>query len=460
MKKYSSKNKKSRVRITNAMTMINPDTAGIDIGSEFHFVSVGDDRAEKNVRKYGAYTRDLKGLVVWLKSSRITSVAMESTGVYWIPLYQMLEEAGFEVVLVNARHIKSVAGRPKTDVNDCQWIRRLHSYGLLQASFRPVNEICEIRSLKRHRDELTMGMSRHVQHMQKTLQQSNIRLDKAVSDITGKTGMAIIEAILKGEKNPSELAKLRDRRVKAPESEVAMALEGDYRAEHLFVLKQAYNSYQFTAEQIIDIDKEIQKRLEDLNRKVDPNLKPLPPSTAGSKRSNSNQPAFEIRPYLYKAFGVDLTQVEGFQSNIVLTLLSEVGPDLSSWTVDKKFTSWLGLCVNKEVSSNRVLKNRTRRVSNRASIAFRMAAVSLKNSNCYLGVFYRRIRARAGAPKAITATARKLAVIFYNMVKYQQEYKATDVAAYDMNYKNRALKNLKAKAKFFGYELVEKTVSG
>lgn len=459
MKRYSKKSKKSRVRITNEMTMINPDTAGIDIGSEFHFVSVGEDRSEKNVRRYGAYTIDLKALISWLKECKVTSVAMESTGVYWIPLYQMLEKAGFDVVLVNARHLKSVAGRPKTDVNDCQWIRRLHSYGLLQASFRPGNEICEIRSLTRHREELIMGMSRHVHHMQKALQQSNIRLDKAVSDITGKTGMAIIEAILKGIKNPLELAKLRDRRIKASESEVAKALEGDYRAEHLFVLKQAYSSYNFTAGQIIDIDSEIQKRLQKLEMKVDPNLKPLPPSTAGSKRSNSNQPAFDIRPYLYKSFGVDLTQVNGFQSGTVLTLLSEVGTDLSSWSADKKFTSWLGLCVNKEVSSNRVLKNRTRKVSNRASIAFRMAAVSLKNSKCYLGVFYRRIRSRAGAQKAITATARKLAVIFYNMVKYQKEYKAIDIAAYDNNYKNRVLKNLKSKAKFFGYELVEKTAN-
>lgn len=459
MKGYKSKGKKSSVRITDEMTMINPDTAGIDIGSEFHFVSVGDDRAEENVRRYGAYTSDLEVLISWLKECKITSVAMESTGVYWIPLYQMLEKAGFDVVLVNARHIKSVAGRPKTDINDCQWIRRLHSYGLLQASFRPCNEICEIRSLTRHREELIMGMSRNVHHMQKTLQQSNIRLDKAVSDITGKTGMAIIEAILTGEKNPFELAKLRDRRIKASESEVAKALEGDYRAEHLFVLKQAYSSYRFTAEQIADIDEEIQKRLDDLEKKVDPNLKPLPPSTAGSKRSNSNQPAFDIRPYLYGAFGVDLTQVNGFQSSTVLTLLSEVGSDLNSWTTDKKFTSWLGLCVNKEVSSNKILKNRTRKVSNRASIALRMAAVSLKNSNCYLGVFYRRIRARAGAPKAITATARKLAVIFYNMVKYQKEYKAIDIAAYDLNYKNRILKNLKTKAKFFGYKLVERTVN-
>lgn len=459
MKKYSSKSKKSRVRITNEMTMINPDTAGIDIGSEFHFVNVGEDRAEKNVRKYGAYTSDLKELIAWLKECRITSVAMESTGVYWIPLYQMLEKAGFDVVLVNARHIKSVAGRPKTDVNDCQWIRRLHSYGLLQASFRPGNEICEIRSLTRHREELVMGMSRHVHHMQKALQQSNIRLDKAVSDITGLTGMLIIEAILKGERNPVELAKLRNRRIKASESEVAKALEGDYRAEHLFVLKQAYNSYKFTSEQIIEIDKEIKSRLEALEQKVDPNLKPLPASTAGSKRSNSNQPAFDIRLYLYKSFGVDLTQVNGLQSSTVLTLLSEIGADLSSWQSDKKFASWLGLCVNKEVSSNRVLKNRTRKVSNRASIAFRMAAVSLKNSKCYLGVFYRRIRARAGGPKAITATARKLAVIFYNMVKYQKEYKAIDVATYDLNYKNRVLKNLKSKARNFGYEIVEKTVN-
>lgn len=456
--KYNAESKKSRIRIKNEMTVINPDTAGIDVASDSHWISVGSDRAEKNVRQYGAYTRDLNAIVSWLKECKITSVAMESTGVYWIPLYQVLEKAGFEVVLVNARHLKSVSGRPKTDVYDCQWIMRLHSYGLLQKSFRPGNEICEIRSITRYRDELISGMSKDVHHMQKALQQSNIRLDKAVSDITGKTGMAIIEAILNGERRPTELAKLREKGVKASEKEVAKALEGDYREEHLFVLKQAYDSYQFTAKQVKMCDHEIEKRLKSLEKKINPNLKPLPPSTAGSKRSNKNQPTFDLRPYLHEAFGVDLTQVHGFQSNTVLTLLAEIGPDLSSWATEGKISSWLGLCVNKEISNNRILKNRTRKVANRASIAFRMAASSLKNSDCYLGVFYRRIKARAGAPKAITATARKLAIIFYNMVKYQQEYREIDITTYNLKYKERVLKNLRSKAKIMGFKLVPEEI--
>ncbi len=389
----------------------------------------------------------------WFKECGITSIAMESTGVYWIPVYQMLEKFGFEVILVNARHLKSVAGRPKTDIYDCQWIQRLHSYGLLKASFRPENSICEIRSLKRHRDNMIRDLSRHVQHMQKALQLSNIRLDKAVSDITGKTGMAIIRKILNGERSPSELAKLRDGRLRATEKEVASALEGDYRDEHIFMLKQSYEAYEFEQNQILECDREIKNLLDKLNKKIDSNLVPPPPATDGTKRSNSNQPNFNLRPYLYEAFGVDLTQVHGLQSTTVLTLLTEVGTDLSKWETDKHFKSWLGLCVNKEISGGKILKNKTRKVSNRAAAALRMAATSLKNSNSYLGAFYRRIRARAGGPKAVTATAAKLAVIFYNMVKNQKEYKALDINFYDENYKKRVYKNLKKRAMNMGYEI-------
>jgi transposase len=298
-KKNRRNRKEARTRVTNSMTMINPNTAGIDVGSEEHWVCVPSDRAEENVRPFGVYSCDFRELAAWLKKCGITSVAMESTGVYWIPLYQALEKQGFDVVLVNARHLKSVAGRPKTDVYDCQWIQRLHSYGLLNASFRPEDDICVIRSLQRHRDELTESTSRHVLHMQKCLQQMNVRLDEAVSDIMGKTGLAIIEAILSGEHNPSNLAKLRDRRVKADEKEIAKALEGDYREEHLFVLRQSLDSYKFIYGQMETCDREIKKHLEELEKKVDVNLRPLPPPTAGSKRSNRNQPTYDIRPYLY-----------------------------------------------------------------------------------------------------------------------------------------------------------------
>lgn len=458
-KKNRRNRKDARTRVTNGMTMINPNTAGIDVGSEEHWVCVPSDRAEENVRPFGVYSCDFRELAEWLKKCGVTSVAMESTGVYWIPLYQALEKQGFDVVLVNARHLKSVAGRPKTDVYDCQWIQRLHSYGLLNASFRPEDDICVIRSLQRHRDELTESTSRHVLHMQKCLQQMNVRLDEAVSDIMGKTGLAIIEAILSGEHNPSNLAKLRDRRVKADEKEIAKALEGDYREEHLFVLRQSLDSYKFIYGQMETCDREIKKHLEELEKKVDVNLRPLPPPTAGSKRSNRNQPTYDIRPYLYESFGVDLTQVPGFQSSTVLTLLSEVGADLDAWPTDKRFASWLGLCVNKEISGGKILKNSTRKVKNRASEALRMAASSLKNSDCYLGVFYRRIKSRRGAPKAVTATAHKLAVIFYHMVKEGKPYKEMDLSHYYENCRKKTLKNLKNRAQSLGFELVPVAVN-
>lgn len=455
---YNGNEGKSRIKVTSSMTMINPNTAGVDVGSGFHWVCVGSDHAEENIRKFGAYTGELKEMAEWLKSCGITSVAMESTGVYWIPLYQILEDFGFDVVLVNARHLKSVSGRPKTDVYDCQWIQRLHSYGLLNASFRPANEICEIRTLKRHRDNLVRSSSRHILHMQKVLQLSNIRLDKAVSDITGKTGMTIIEKILNGERDPSVLAEYRDRHLKATKKEVAKALEGDYREEYLFLLKQAYDSYCFVARQIEDCDREIEKRLCSLNKKIDGNLELPVASKNGVKYKKVKKSEFGTRVLLYKSFGVDLTRVDGFQVNTVLTLLAEIGTDMSKWKTDKHFASWLGLCVNKEISGGRVLKNRTRKVCNRASAALRMAASSLKNSDCYLGVFFRRIRSKAGSCKAITATARKLAVIFYNMVKFQREYEALDTGFYDEKYKTRILTNLKKRAQLMGYELVAKAI--
>ncbi len=264
----------------------------------------------------------------------------------------------------------------------------------------------------------------------------------------------LIRKILNGERSPSELVKLRDGRLRATEKEVASALEGDYRDEHIFMLKQSYEAYEFEQNQILECDREIKNLLDKLNKKIDSNLVPPPPATDGTKRSNSNQPNFNLRPYLYEAFGVDLTQVHGLQSTTVLTLLTEVGTDLSKWETDKHFKSWLGLCVNKEISGGKILKNKTRKVSNRAAAALRMAATSLKNSNSYLGAFYRRIRARAGGPKAVTATAAKLAVIFYNMVKNQKEYKALDINFYDENYKKRVYKNLKKRAMNMGYELV------
>ena len=452
--KCGSGKSSDKMRVTSEMTKINPDVAGMDLGSAEHWVCVPSDRADENVRRFGVFTEDFRKLSDFLRASRISSVAMESTGVYWIPLYEFLDKAGFEVVLVNARHLKSVAGRPKTDIYDCQWIQRLHSYGLLQGSFRPSDEICELRGLTRHRAELVADAGTKIQHMQKALQQMNIRLDKAVSDITGKTGTMIIERIIAGDRNPVELAGLRDSRVHASEKEIAAALDGNYRSEHLFTLKQSYEAMSFIQKQMNECDGEIKRVLDGLDRKLDSNMVPPLQPRKGSVRSNKNQPQFELRPLLYEIYEVDLTKVDGFQTSTILTILAELGPDLSKFRSDKYFTSFLGLCVNKEISGGRVLKNRTKKVQSRAAMAFRMAAQSLKSSNCYLGKFYRRIKAKAGGPKAITATARKLAVIFYNMVTRKEEYKPLDPLSFEKKHHDRALKSLQKRAQTMGFDLV------
>ena len=443
-----------KLRVTSEMTKISHDVAGMDLGSEEHWVCVPDDRAVENVRSFGVYTGDFAALADFLRSCHVKSVAMESTGVYWIPLFEFLDKKGFEVVLVNARHLKSVAGRPKTDIYDCQWIQRLHSYGLLQGSFRPSDEICELRGLVRHRAGLVEEASMYINHMQKALQQMNVRLDKAVSDISGKTGITIIERIISGERDPKVLAELRDPRVVASKKEIAAALDGNYRSEHLFALRQSYDALCFAHGQMAECDAEIKRVLDGLDRKVDEALAALPPPSRGSKRSNKNQPLFDLRPALYEIYGVDLTQVDGFQSGTVLNILAELGPELCKFPTEKHFTSYLGLCPNREISGGRLLKNSTRKVQSRAAKAFRIAAQTLKSSECYLGKFYRRLKARAGAPKAITATARKLSIIFYKMVKDKVEYKPLDPSSFERKHKDRALKSLKNRAKSMGFELV------
>lgn len=452
--KCGNGNSSVKMRVTAEMTRINHDVAGMDLGSGEHWVCVPDDRVDDNVRSFGVYTGDFEELANFLRACGVKSVAMESTGVYWIPLYEFLDKRGFEVVLVNARHLKSVAGRPKTDKHDCMWIQRLHSYGLLQGSFRPSDAVCELRGFVRHRAGLVEEASMYVQHMQKALQQMNLRLDKAVSDIAGKTGTLIIERIIAGERNPAVLAELRDPRVAASKKEIAAALNGNYRNEHLFALKQSYEAMCFARRQMAECDVEIKRVLDSLDRKTDTNPARLPPPPRGSRRSNKNQSLFDLRPVLYEICGVDLTQVDGFQSGTVLNILAEIGPELHKFPSEKHFTSYLGLCPNREISGGRLLKNSTKKVQSRAAKAFRMAAQTLKNSDCYLGKFYRRIKARAGAPKAITATARKLAVIFYKMVKDKAEYKPLDPSSFERKHRDRALKSLKNRAKSMGFDLV------
>jgi transposase len=441
----------------DVLQMINPNTAGIDVASEEMWVCVPADRGEPNVRTFGAFTADLEALADWLRQCRITSVAMESTGVYWIPLYQILGERGFDVCLTNARHLKNVAGRPKTDRLDCQWIQRLHAYGFLKASFRPADAICQIRSIQRHREALIRENARHIQHMQKALHQMNVLLPKVVSDITGVTGLAIIQKILDGERNPVKLARLRNPHCQSSEDEIAKALHGDYRREHLFVLRQAHTAFQFVQGQIRDCDRELERLVTEIDKQVDANQTPPPPREKTPQPPHRNDVQFAAqdgRTLLYECFGVDVTRIPGLDVSSALTLFTELGADLTPWPSAKHFASYLGLAPNVQSSAGKVRSSRTRKVASRAAGVFRLAAQAVIRSKTALGACYRRLKARLGGSKALTATAHKIAVIFYHMVKAHVPYKELGEAAYTKAQQARTLKRLKQQAKHLGYTLV------
>jgi transposase len=431
------------------LNRIHPYAAGIDIGAAEHWVSIPAELDPEPVRRFSCFTADLYAMADWLKQRGITTVAMESTGVYWLPLFQILDTSGLEVRLVNAHFVKTVPGR-KSDVLDCQWLQRLHSYGLLSGSFRPEDQVCVFRSYIRQRDRLTKSATVHIQRMQKALTEMNLQLHRVVSDVTGVTGMAIIRAIIAGERDPQILASMKDHRVKRSIQEIAAALEGDYRVEHLFVLKQELHLYEMYQQQIQECDQQIEHCLSQFASQNDG---PLPPRATGKKQSHRG-PAFDLRSHLYRISGVDFTQIDGLGPLTIQSILSEVGLDPTRFPTVKQFTSWLGLCPGSRISGGKMLSSKTRKVVNRASTAFRMAAQSLANSKTALGAFYRRIRSRLGPPKAITATAHKIARIFYLLWKTGQDYVDLGVDAYEQKYQDRALKNLKQRAKQMGFELV------
>ena len=433
---------------------INQNAAGIDLGGGEHWVCVPPDRVEKNVRKFGCFTPDLMAMADWLIECGVTTVAMEATGVYWIPVFQILEAKGLEVRLVNAHHVKTVPGR-KTDVNDCQWLQQLHTYGLLSGSFRPEDEVCVLRSYIRQRDSLIKSASTHVQRMQKALIQMNLHLHKVISDITGHTGMAIIRAIAAGVHDPQVLADLKDPRIKSSTTDIAKALTGDYRLEHLFVLKQELTLYEVYQKEIATIDQQIEKCLADFEPKT---LDELPATKKKRrKKSTANHPDFDLRKYLYRMAGVDFTLIDGLDALTVQTILSEVGLDRERFPTVKHFSSWLGLSPGQKITGGKVKSSQTRQVVNRAANAFRMAAFSLTQSRSALGAFYRRLRSRLGAPKAITATAHKLARMFYRMWTDAGQYIDPGMDYYEQQYQDLILKNLQKKANALGLELVPKS---
>lgn len=433
-------------------SVVHLHAAGIDIGSRFHVVAVAADHDDEPVRTFQSFTGDLHRMADWLSSVGITTVAMESTGVYWIPAYEILEERGFEVLLVNARDSKNVPGR-KTDVNDAQWLQQLHQYGLLRGSFRPTQQIVELRAYLRQRERLLEYAASHIQHMQKALDQMNVQLHHVVCDITGATGMRIIRDIVSGMHDPVLLAEHRDRRCKASVELIREALTGNYRAEHVFALKQAVELYDFYHEQVAQCDREIERVLKRLPQ-AEPPEAPLPrPRHRGGKQPNAL--AFDVREALYGLVGVDLTQIHGMGPYLALKLIAECGTDMTRWPTAKHFTSWLTLAPGRKVSGGKMLSSKTRPSSSRAAALLRLAAVTVGRSDTALGAFYRRLSARVGKAKAVTATARKIAVLFYNTLRYGMEYVDPGASYYEERYRERVLTNLRRRAEAFGFALVE-----
>lgn len=444
----------------NALPVVHRHAAGIDIGSTFHMVAVRRDVDPEPVRRFESFTGDLHRMADWLTQAGVTTVAMESTGVYWIPAFEILEARGVEVLLVNARDVKNVPGR-KTDVSDAQWIQRLHEHGLLRGSFRPSQQVATLRAFVRHRERLVESAASTVQHMQKALLQMNVQLHHVVSDMTGVTGMRILRAIVAGERDPAVLARLRDVRCQAPVETIQAALTGNYRPEHVFALQQSLELYDVYQEKIRCCDAKIEDALHLLDdpRSLTPDRHP-DARPARSKRPQKNEPRFDIRSALHTLLGVDLTQIHGIGPYAALKLVSECGTDMRRWPTAKNFTSWLTLAPGNKITGGKVLSSKTRRSSNRAAHLLRLAAVSVGRTSTALGAFYRRLAMRIGKAKAVTATARKLAILFYNTLRHGAAYVDPGATYYEERYRQRTLSNLRRRAHALGYQLVAAPADG
>ena len=444
---------KVQVRPFAGVSRVNPKAAGVDIGSQEIVVCVETEDGDQAIRSFGTYTVDLRAISKWLREHDVVSVAMESTGVYWIPLFEELEQHGFHCHLISSRSLRRIPGR-KSDVLDCQWIQTLHSYGLLESSFRPEADLVALRTLMRHRAQLIEHRAPHILHMQKALLQMNIQLSQALSDMTGKTGLTIIRAIVAGERDPQTLASLRNYRCKKDAEEIAKALTGTWREEHLFILKQSLEMYDFYTQQIEICDEEI----EDVYQQTRPtqagdDLPPLPEHKRKTHSKNAPQNTAEIRRHLKRICGVDITAVHGISASLAQTIVLEVGTDMSKFPNEKHFCSWLGLAPKHEISGGKVLKNKTLKTKNRAGQAFRMAAGSVMRADCMFGAYYRRQKARLGPAQAAVATAHQIAKVVYRMLKYQVEYEPLSAQSYEAHYKKQQIKDLVKKAAKFGFQL-------
>lgn len=433
--------------------MFHPNAAGIDVGATEIYVAVPEGRSEKTVRRFNTFTCDLYEAAKWLRECEVETIAMESTGVYWIPVFQILDDCGFEVILVNARHMKNVPGR-KTDVQDCQWLQFLHSVGLLRGSFRPSQSVCAVRSILRHRDNLVKAASSSVQHMQKALTQMNLQIHNVISDITGTTGLAIIDAILAGQRDPKILAELKDPRIKAAKDTIRKSLTGDYHTEHVFTLKHALQTWRHYQQLIKDCDVEIEKYLITFDSRIDVNENPLKPSQKKRRKAGGNEPSFDLREHIYRILGTDLTLIDGISSLTAHVIFSEIGNDLSAFKNSGYFCSWLGLCPRNKITGGRIISSKTLFSSNRVAQALRISASTLWHSKSYLGDFFRRMRARHGSPKAITATAHKLARIIYHLIKNQKSYDEGVFAEQEKAHKEQLKKRVVRQARSLGLDVV------
>jgi transposase len=451
-----SKSRKSKSSTHVATPVLHPHAAGIDLGAREIYVAVPAGCDPRPVRSFDTFTEDLLALRDWLQQCGVTSVAMESTGVYWIPLFQILDAAGLEVYLVNARHCKNLPGR-KTDVQDCQWLQYLHSVGLLHASFRPADEVCAVRSILRHRESLLQGASRCVQHLHKALTQMNIQLQHVISDITGVTGLAILEAILSGQRDPVALARLKDHRIKASRETVAKSLLGDWRPEHLFTLEQSYALWKMHQQLIAGCDAQMATMLGEFDTQAEQEGA-LAPARSSHKKPQKNEPQFLAREECFRVLGVDLTEVPGFQTPTVLVLVCELGPTFAEkFATAKHFSSWLGLCPDNRITGGKVYSVKTRAVKSRIAKALRLAAQSLGRAENYFGDLYRRWKARLGAPKAITAMAHKLARVLWHLLKYKQPFDWNVFAKEEEKMKRKKLARLQNLAASMNFQLTPLT---
>jgi transposase len=429
------------------LSLTHPNAAGIDIGSASHYVAVPPDRDEQPVREFKSFTADLHQLADWLDACGVDIVAMESTGVYWIALYELLDARGFTVLLVNARHVKNVSGR-KSDVLDCQWLQQLMSYGLLRGAFRPADGVCALRALSRQREMLLKSQARHVQHMQKALTQMNIQLANVISDVAGETGQKILRAIVAGERDGKTLAAMKNARIRASVDEIAKSLQGNWRSEHVFALKQALALFDFYATQLTECDCEIEQQLQRLQAHDGE------PGTGKKRGRARNAPKFDLRAHLFKICGVDLTRIDGIDVTTALAVISEVGADMSKFPTVKHFTSWLTLCPGTKITGGKLMSGKTRHSANRAAQALRLAAAALRTSQSALGAYFRRLCARMDKPKAVTAAAHKLARLIYTMLTKGEEYTDQGQDYYEERYRERLLRQLSKRAEKLGMRLI------